>query len=157
MKVTISQALMFVMAVFIVPGVAHADQFSVTVSDNGGTTNWEIEDLDAFEQVVLLTATTWSEEPIRFSGPLVRDVLKASGITNPSSILRATAYNGYHVDIPVAEFQEHDVVLASRANGELIPLEDRGPYRFVYDFSKVGAKKDSYWIWMLEKMVVLSE
>lgn len=157
MKVTISQALMFVMVAFIVPGVAQADQFSLTVSNNEGATNWQIKDLDALEQVELLTATTWSEKPIRFSGPLVRDVLKASGITDLSYTIRAMAYNGYHVDIPAAEFQEHDVVLASRANGDLIPLEDRGPYRFVYDFSKVGAKKDSYWIWMLEKVVVLSE
>lgn len=157
MKVTIRCVLMFAMVLLLAPCGAQADQFALTVSDSNGSTIWEVQDLDALEQVELLTATTWSEKPIRFSGPLVRDVLKGSGITDPSDIIRATAYNGYHVDIPVAEFHDHDVLLASRANGELIRLEDRGPYRFIYDFSKVGAKKDSYWIWMLEKVVVLSK
>jgi hypothetical protein len=81
----------------------------------------------------------------------------SSGIGNKELIVTAKAYNGYHVTIPVNEFYDWDVLLATRENGEPIPLDARGPIRFVYDFAEVGAGKDSYWIWMLQELSVSPE
>ncbi|WP_114095167.1 molybdopterin-dependent oxidoreductase [Thalassospira xiamenensis] len=134
-----------------------ARDFHLKVVTENGARSYALSDLDRLPQVELETETTWSRKKKIFSGPLVRDVLEASGIGNKELIVTAKAYNGYHVTIPVNEFYDWDVLLATRENGEPIPLDARGPIRFVYDFAEVGAGKDSYWIWMLQELSVSPE
>ena len=67
-----------------------------------------------------------------FEGPLgaaLLDALGASGNT-----LHVVALDGYAADIPVQDFRDYPVILASRMNGEPMPVEDKGPLFIVYPF-----------------------
>jgi len=116
--------------------------------------SFDLSDLDALPQQRLVTATTWAEGEKEFSGPLVRDLLLEMGIEQNVGTVRAKAFNGYEVSIPLKEFHDWDVLIATRDGGQPIPVRERGPYRLVYDFAQVGAQKDSNWIWMLKEIVV---
>lgn len=88
--------------------------------------------LQDLPQRTFLTHTPWEKEPIRFSGPLLRDVLaqvKATGTR-----IQATALNDYRIQIPVEDTQRFDVVVALRMNGEPMPVRTRGPLFIVYPF-----------------------
>jgi len=101
-------------------------------SNRGGQAVFDMAMLQALPQKSFSTHTPWEKEPIRFSGPLLRDVLtlvKASGTR-----VQATAINDYRIQIPVEDAQRHDVIMALRMNGEPMPVRTRGPLFIVYPF-----------------------
>jgi len=48
--------------------------------------------------------------------------------------LHVIALDGYTADIPVQDFRDYPVILASRMNGEPMPVEDKGPLFIIYPF-----------------------
>lgn len=112
--------------------------------------------LEAMPQKTFTTNTPWDRLPIKFSGPLLRDVLavaKAQGTT-----LQAIATNDYKTSIPVSDTKNFEVVLAHRMNGQLIPLRTKGPLFIVYPFdSKPELNTLTYKersAWQLKELVV---
>jgi hypothetical protein len=110
--------------------------------------------LEKLPQQSFTTMTPWSKEPIKFTGPLLRDVLaaaKANGTT-----IKAMALNDYKTAIPVDDAQRYDVVLAHRMNGEPIPVRTKGPLFIVYPFdSKAELQASKFYgrsAWQLKSM-----
>jgi len=136
---------------------AGATEPVLKVTTEIGSHSYALSDLDRFDQNEISTRTTWSDVEKKFSGPLVRDVLADSDMPLDAGFVLAKALNGYSVRIPVSEFIEMDVLLATRVDGNRIALEDRGPLRIIYDYSAVGPVKDSFWVWMLDEMVLVAE
>ena len=88
--------------------------------------------LEKLPQRSFTTMTPWDKKPIKFTGPLLRDVLaaaRAEGVT-----LKAMALNDYQTSIPFADTKKFDVVLAHKMNGESIPVKTKGPLFIVYPY-----------------------
>lgn len=88
--------------------------------------------LEALPQTTFTTKTPWDRQAMKFSGPLLRDVLaaaKAKGTT-----LNAIAVNDYKTSIPASDADQFDMVLAHRMNGQPIPLRTKGPLFIVYPY-----------------------
>lgn len=88
--------------------------------------------LEKLPQQTFTTMTPWDKRPIKFTGPLLRDVLaavKASGRT-----IKAMALNDYQTSIPMEDAQNHDVIVAHKMDGEAIPVKTKGPLFIVYPF-----------------------
>lgn len=104
----------------------------IAQTNRPGQAVFDMAMLEALPQKSFLTHTPWEKEPIRFSGPLLRDVLgqlKATGTR-----IHATALNDYRIHIPVEDTQRFDVLMALRMNGEPMPVRTRGPLFIVYPF-----------------------
>lgn len=98
----------------------------------GPNAEFDLEMLEKLPQRTYTTQTPWEKQPIKFTGPLLRDVLaavKASGTT-----LKAAALNDFKTDIPVQDTTKYDMLLAHRMNGELIPVRTKGPLFIVYPY-----------------------
>lgn len=80
------------------------------------------------------TRTPWHEGVKSFSGPLLRDVLKAVGAQG--SMLRAVALNDYRVDLPAEDADRFDVVVARLLDGKPMPVRDKGPLFIMYPFDE---------------------
>jgi len=88
--------------------------------------------LEKLPQQTFSTKTPWDKQPIKFTGPLLRDVLaaaKASGTT-----IHAMALNDYKTAIPLDDAQRYDMIVAHRMNDALIPVSTKGPLFIVYPF-----------------------
>jgi len=88
--------------------------------------------LEKLPQRNFSTMTPWDTKPIKFTGPLLRDLLalaKAQGRT-----LKASALNDYQTSIPFDDATKYDVILAHRMNGEPIPVKTKGPLFIVYPY-----------------------
>ena len=88
--------------------------------------------LERLPQHSFTTRTPWDKQAVKFTGPLLRDVLaaaKASGNT-----LNALALNDYKTAIPFEDAQRHDVIVAHKMNGEAIPVRTKGPLFIIYPF-----------------------
>jgi hypothetical protein len=98
----------------------------------GNTAVFDLAMLEKLPQQTFTTKTPWDKQPVKFSGPLLRDVLaaaKASGTT-----LNAMALNDYKTAIPMEDAKRFDVILAHKMNGEAIPVRTKGPLFIIYPF-----------------------
>ena len=96
------------------------------------TAEFDLAMLEKLPQRSFTTMTPWDKKPIKFTGPLLRDVMaaaKAEGTT-----LKAMALNDYQTTIPFADIKKFDVVLAHKMNGESIPVKTKGPLFIVYPY-----------------------
>lgn len=123
----------------------------------GGVAQFDLAMLQALPQHTFSTSTPWDPRPVKFSGPLLRDVLaavKASG-----DQLEAVALNDYTVRMPYSDAQTYGVVVAWRLNDQPIPHRTKGPLFLIYPFSshpELDARKyHRRSIWQLKAIRVL--
>jgi hypothetical protein len=100
----------------------------------GGDAVFDMAMLARLPQQDIVTRTPWyAGEPRRFTGPLLRDVLGAAGAASVST-LRAVALNDYRVEIPAADVQNLDVIVARLLDGKPMTVREKGPLFVMYPF-----------------------
>ena len=112
--------------------------------------------LEKLPQQTFTTKTPWDKSPIKFKGPLLRDVLaaaKASGTT-----IKALALNDYQTAIPLDDAKNFDVIIATQMNDQAIPVRTKGPLFIVYPFdTKAELRSTTYYersAWQLKSMQI---
>lgn len=111
-----------------------------------------VVDLATLEQTRLVQLEVF--EPflgrrVSFEGVPLRDVLDLAGVAEGYTTLHTVALNDYEVDIPLSVLDAPGVVVATRANGLPIAVEDGGPIRIVIADAHPDAANESYWNWSL--------
>lgn len=126
------------------------------ITNQGASAAWDMAMLEALPQSSFKTSTPWYNEPVAFSGPLLRDVLAAMKANGTE--IRATALNDYRITIPFSDTQQFDMILATRMNGELMPVRSKGPLFIVYPFdSQPELRRATYYersIWQLKALAI---
>jgi len=117
---------------------------------------FDLNTLENLPQQTFTTMTPWSDKPIQFSGPLLRDVLAVAGAKGQN--IRATAINDYRIHIPLQDAMRFDMIVATRMNGERMSVRDKGPLFVVYPFdSQPELQQARYYersIWQLKSLEV---
>ena len=125
-------------------------------SNGSGIAALDREMLERIGKRTIRTTTAWTDGVKAFEGPLMRDVLAFVGAHGTS--VKATALNDYVVEIPVADFEKYDVILALRMDGRDLHPADKGPIWIVYprdQFSELQTPRyDERWCWQLTRLVV---
>lgn len=106
---------------------------NVSEADKGAAVQFDAAMLDALPQTTLNVETPWYDERGSFSGPLLRDVLATSGAEG--KVLLIKALNDYFSEVPASDAMQYDVILATRRNGEILSVRDKGPLFLVYPFA----------------------
>lgn len=88
--------------------------------------------LQALPQHSFTTQTPWYAEPVKFSGPLLRDVLAAAGSQGEN--ITAIALNDYRTEIPFSDAVKYDLIVAILMNDQPMPVREKGPLFLVYPF-----------------------
>ena len=99
-----------------------------------GRADFDMAMLEAMPQHSFTTTTPWFKEPRQFTGPLLRDVLAASGAKG--TVMLAVALNDYKVEIPVEDALRHKVLMATRLDGQPMSLRDKGPLFIIYPYDE---------------------
>jgi hypothetical protein len=134
----------------------------LTVTGKVGVTNTEggaafdrqmLQDVGVTE---LNTTTPWLDGAQEFTGVLAKTLLERVGAQGTT--VTATALNDYTVAIPMDDFQNYDVLLATEMNGEEMLVSDKGPIWIVYprdDHSELRERRISErWVWQLKALEV---
>ena len=136
---------------------AQAPQPAPVLTVSGAQTpsrDFTLASLEALPQVEVRTTTPWSKAAVTYRGPLLRTVLEAAGAKGQE--LRAIALNDYRVTLPLADVREHNVILATRADGQPLSVRDKGPLFVIYPFdSEPALKQPAYYersIWQLRRL-----
>jgi len=105
--------------------------------------DFDLAMLEKLPQKTFTTNTPWDKNPIKFTGPLLRDVLAATKASGTQ--IKAVAVNDYATTIPLADTKQFDMVLAHKMNDQPIPSRTKGPLFIVYPFdSKPELKAKMY-------------
>lgn len=106
-----------------------------TNSDDGAA--FDLAMLDALPQGRFEGETPWTKGKTVFTGPLGSAILDAVGSTG--TVMRVAALNDYSADVPVADFRQHPVILATRHDGALMSVREQGPLWVIYPMDREPA------------------
>ena len=121
-----------------------------------GTAQFDIAMLEALDGHTGVMETPWTKGLVKFSGPLLRSVLDAAGAHGKT--IKITALNDYAADVPFADAADLDTMLATRMDGALMSVRDKGPLFLVYPFdqdaSLLNEKYFSRSVWQIRDIEV---
>ena len=106
--------------------------------------------LAQLESMRTVTATVYEpflKRNVTFAGVPLQDLLDIAGVPGGFSKIDSAAYNEYAVTLPATILRHAGVLLATRADGETIPLDKGGPTRVVFTDTHPDTKNESLWIW----------
>ena len=132
---------------------------TIVTTTAGGDTRSQVFDgtaLRALPQHTFTTRTPWHDGPMRFTGPLLRDVLAATEAHGDT--IHATALNDYRIEIPFRDAHDHDPIIAHTINDVALGVRTLGPFFLIYPFDETPAlQSETYYhrsIWQLETIEV---
>jgi hypothetical protein len=107
---------------------------AIGLTNAPGRAEFDLNMLERLGLGRLTTWTPWTEGEVEFQGVLARRLMEAIGANGTE--VDALALNDYEQTIPLEDFDRYDVLLATRANGELMHVRDKGPIWIVYPWSE---------------------
>ncbi|WP_066261235.1 hypothetical protein [Hydrogenophaga flava] len=120
----------------------------------GDVARFDMKMIEALPQHTFTTSTPWFDKPVKFTGPLLADVLAAVKASGTS--VSAVAINDYKVTIPAADAAKFKVIVARLIDDKPIPVREKGPLFVVYPFdSSVELRTSTYYersIWQLKAL-----
>ncbi len=130
---------------------------AVSQPNDGTRAVFDAKMLDALPGRDAKMETPWTQGNVEFTGPLLREVLKAAGARGSKLIVKAL--NDYSAEVPMEDVDKLDTMLADRMNGEVMNVRDKGPLMLVYPFdldkSIFNEKYFGRSVWQIEEIEVV--
>ncbi len=101
-------------------------------SNVDGEAHFDLPMLDALAARETVIETPWYEGVKNFEGPLISALMDAVGARGDT--LRVAALNDYSAEIPRGDIEDYPVILATRIDGKIISVRDKGPAFVIYPF-----------------------
>lgn len=122
----------------------------LTVTGDAGPVDWDVQTLALLDQQSLTIVEPFLQEEHTYTGPLWRDVLRASGVdVDAGSVVQLVALDDYVAEIATDAATLDGVVLAHLDDGEEIAVADGGPIRLVWPDDNDGRDNANNWIWSI--------
>lgn len=120
----------------------------------GDVARFDMKMIEALPQHTFTTSTPWFDKPVKFTGPLLADVLAAVKASGTS--ISAVAINDYKITIPAADAAKFKVIVARLIDDKPIPVREKGPLFVIYPFdSSAELRTSTYYersIWQLKAL-----
>ena len=117
---------------------------------------FEMSSLKKMPQHAFTTHTPWYQNPVAFTGPLLRDILNATKVKGHS--ITAIGIDDYKDKLPFSDAMNFDVILAHSLNGEPMTVKNKGPLFLVYPYdSKNELQSARYYqrsVWQLKALII---
>ena len=128
----------------------------IGVHNDGEVARFDRPMLEALGTQGFVTSTPWYNGVTRFDGVPMRTLLRFVEASGERVI--ATALNDYTTEIPIADFEQYDVLLALKRDGAYMPVRDKGPLFIVYPFdSDKRLQRQTYYgrsAWQVSHLVI---
>ena len=129
----------------------------IAAKNGSGALNFDIPTLERLGLVEYSVDDPWLKDNFTYTGVLMSDLLKYAGIFHTAQSVHLVALDDYQVDIPISDINKWPILLATRANGEYMSVDNYGPTRIIYPYGSHSIDPTSHndsWIWSLKSMEV---
>lgn len=129
----------------------------ITVKNGGDALSFDIPTLERLGLVEYTVNDPWLKDTLTYTGILMSDLLTFAGTLHTAQSVHIVALDDYQVDIPIADINKWPILLATRANGEYIGVDEYGPTRIIYPYGSHTIEPSNHndqWIWSLRSMEV---
>ncbi|GAB4553072.1 MAG: molybdopterin-dependent oxidoreductase [Anaerolineales bacterium] len=130
----------------------------ISAKNNGDTLQMDLATLEKLGLVEYDIHDPWMKEQVTYTGVLMSDFLKFIQADSTAELVHIVALDDYQVDLSVRELQKWPVLLATRANGAYMTVNENGPTRIIFPFDQYPEidKKDyqDLSIWNIVSMEV---
>lgn len=129
---------------------------NITNTNVGNEAHFDRQMLDDLGRTTIETHTSWTDGLTSFQGVLGSRVLEAVG-ANGSEVV-GTALDEYNSVIPISDFVDYSVLLATTMNGKDFTRRDWGPMWIMYpwdDFDELRVEnKFALAVWQLTRLEI---
>lgn len=130
--------------------VAADDRVELIVAKGKEHRYYTLAEIEKLGMMQVTTRTLWPEEAGTYSGVLLRDLLMDAGLDMVEDI-ELYAMDGYMSAIPREDWLRWPVLLATRKDGKVIGVRDKGPLRIIYPVELDPELADqafrTRWVW----------
>ncbi len=127
---------------------------SVSNHNAGASLAFDQKTLDAMATASATIYEPFVKRDIRFTGIPMSTLLARAGISGTATEVAVHALDDYRVEFKVADLMTPGVLLATRADGAVIPIAKGGPIRLVFPPQSAAGKNKDVWIWSIDTMTV---
>jgi len=107
---------------------------AIANTNDGKAADFDMGMLSGLTSRSITTKTPWYDGSKTFAGPLGSAILNSVGASG--TMLRVTAINDYVTEIPVSDFRDYPVILATSLDGQPMSVRDKGPIFVIYPFDQ---------------------
>ncbi|MBV9835195.1 MAG: twin-arginine translocation signal domain-containing protein [Alphaproteobacteria bacterium] len=101
-------------------------------TNKDGTAQFDMAMLEKLGTQSFETVTPWYDGKVKFEGVPMATLMDFVGANGTSITVKAL--NDYATDIPMDDFKKYPVILASKRDGNYMPVRDKGPLFIVYPY-----------------------
>jgi hypothetical protein len=127
-------------------------------TNSGGTLQFDMPTLESIGLVQYDVDDPFAKKNILYTGVLLSELLKVAGAAPDATTLTLQALDDYSTDMKISDAEKWPVLVAIRADGEYMPVDENGPLISVFpfnDFDEIDhLTYDALWVWSLSAITV---
>ncbi len=124
----------------------------------GNTLQFDMATLESLGVVQYSVNDPFAKKKIVYAGVLLSQLLKAAGAAPDATTLTLRALDDYSADMKISDVNKWPILIATRADGAYMPLDQNGPLISVLPFDYFPeidhVTYDPQWLWSLSKITV---
>lgn len=129
---------------------------NITKTNKGDEAEFDLDMLHALGTQTMSVTTSWTDGTQEFSGVAMRDLMEAVGAKGKT--VEAVALNDYTYTIEIEDFSLYPVILATKLNGKILKVRDKGPLWIVYPLDRFTETEkttiERRMVWQLRQLIV---
>lgn len=130
----------------------------ISQKNTGEALQFDMATLESIRVVEYKVDDPFIKKNILYSGVLLSDLLELAGADKTATTLKLWALDDYSVDMKIADAMKWPIIIATKADGAYISLDQKGPLISVFpfnDFPEIDhLTYDNQWLWALAKITV---
>jgi len=131
---------------------------AVSVSNRTGEAVFDHAMLAEIDTHQFTTNNPWDETVSTFEGIRLSSLMAALGVDAGAELLVVAALDGYVAEVPIADFDRFEPILAWSRDGERMTVRDKGPLWLVYPYDSdeelTGEVYSARSVWQIERITV---
>lgn len=129
---------------------------NISRTNSGDKAEFDLDMLQALGTRTLAITTSWTDGIQNFSGATMRDLMETVGAKGKT--VEAVALNDYTYTIEIEDFSLYPVILATKLNGNILKVRDKGPLWIIYPLDRfTDIERNSIerrMVWQLRHLIV---
>ncbi|WP_050752678.1 hypothetical protein [Yoonia vestfoldensis] len=138
-------------------GAISAMELTIIFDNSAGQIIMTDDQLQAMEQVEIITDTPWTKTPMTYEGPTLWSVLEQAGAIGRE--FEMIALNDYSIRLAADRITPDWPIVARLQNGKTMSVRDKGPYWVMFPFDQnKDLQTETFFalsIWQLAKIRVI--